>query len=332
MVLILLGAPTLWPQTERQESNQGQFRLPFGLPRSMTPAARREQQNPKPQAPTVTFTFGTIDYPNGPQTVAQGINKKGEIVGSWGPDINDYRQGLPAYGFSLKGSSFKKIVYPGAPITVPFGVNSSGEIVGYYSLDPEDGSGHGFTLVGTTFATVDYPGAQYTQLAAINKKGQILTTVVFSGAFCAQSYLLQSGTFSPQILYPGSACTLASGINDAGEVVGTYSNDEVTWHGFTLVSGTFTTVDYPGATDTILSNLNNVGQIVGEWDTGGVDPYGNPLTHGFLLQSGTFTSFDSPYAGVSSTWAYGINDTGVIVGQTIDGNDYFLGFEATIGK
>jgi hypothetical protein len=63
-----------------------------------------------------------------------------------------------------------------------------------------------------------------------------------------------------------------------------------------------------------------------------LDKYGNPLAHGFLLDSGTFTSFDSSYAGQNSTWAYGINDKGVIVGQTIDANDYFLGFEATIGK
>ena len=325
VIFLLLTASTVWSQAQQR------VRL-FGLPLSKASLARQAPAAQDAQPPAVSFTFGTIDYPNGPQTVAQGINKKGEIVGSWGPDINDFRQRLPAYGFSLKGSLFKKIVYPSAPITVPFGVNSSGEIVGFYSLDPQDNSGHGFTLVGKTFTSVDYPGAGYTSLNAINTGGQILVQACFSGEFSCRSYLFQSGTFSSQILYPGSAGTIGYGINDSGEIVGTYSNDEVTFHGFTLLSGTFTTVDYPGAVDTYLTGINSGGQIVGAWDNGGVDKYGNPLTHGFLLESGTFTSFDSPYAGVTSTTPWGINDKGVIVGQTADANDFFLGFEATIGK
>jgi uncharacterized membrane protein len=325
VIFLLLSSSTVWAQGQRA-------RLPFGLPLSKPLAAGQGRQVPEAQAPMVSFAFGTIDYPNAPQTVAQSINKKGEIVGSWGPDINDFRQGLPAYGFALKGSSFKKIVYPSAPITVPFGVNNSGEIVGYYSLDPQDNSGYGFTLVGTKFASVAYAGATHTELVAINKSGQILTVASFSGVYFSQSYLLQSGTFSAQILYPGSAGSIAYGINDAGEIVGTYSNDEVTFHGFTLIAGVFMTVDYPGATDTYLTGINNSGQIVGAWDNGGVDPYGNPLTHGLLLESGTFTSFDSPYAGVTSTTPWGIDDKGIIVGQTVDANDFYLGFEATIGK
>jgi uncharacterized membrane protein len=323
VIFLLLSSSTVWAQ------GQG-ARLPFGSPLSKPSGQGR--QATEAQAPVVSFTFGTIDYPDAPQTVAQAINKKGEIVGSWGLDINDYRQGLPAYGFSLKGSSFKKIVYPSAPITVPYGVNSSGEIVGYYSLDPEDKSGHGFTLVGPIFTSVDYPSAQYTELIAINKSGQILAAACFSGVSSCQAYSFQSGIFSAQILYPGSASTIAYGINDVGEIVGTYSNDEVTFHGFTLISGVFATVDYPGATDTYLTGINNSGEIVGAWDSGGVDKYGNPLSHGFLLDSGTFTSFDSPYAGVASTTPWGINDKGSIVGQTVDTNDFFLGFEATIGK
>jgi hypothetical protein len=179
---------------------------------------------------------------------------------------------------------------------------------------------------------VDYPGAQYTELIAINKSGQILAAACFSGVSSCQAYSFQSGIFSAQILYPGSASTIAYGINDVGEIIGAYSNDEVTFHGFTLISGVFSTMDYPGATDTYLTGINNSGEIVGAWDSGGVDKYGNPLTHGFLLDSGSFTSFDSPYAGVSSTTPWGINDKGAIVGQTIDTNDFFLGIEATIGK
>lgn len=329
-ILLLLSGSAAWSQVQQKYSQQ-QTRVALAWPRS-TAAEHPALPAREGQPLAVSFTFGTVDYPNAPQTVAQGINKKGEIVGSWGADVNDYRQGLPAYGFSLKGGAFKKVAYPSAPITVPFGVNYSGEIIGYYSLDPEDNSGYGFTLVGKTFTSVAYPGAQYTQLAAINTGGEILALACFSGVSSCQSYSLQSGIFSAQILYPGSASTIVYGIDDAGEIVGVYSNDEVTFHGFTLIGSTFTSVDYPGATDTYLTGINNSGQIVGAWDNGGVDKYGNPLSHGFLLESGTFSSFDSPYAGVSSTTPWGINDKGMIVGQAIDANDFFLGFEATIGK
>jgi uncharacterized membrane protein len=149
----------------------------------------------------------------------------------------------------------------------------------------------------------------------------------FSGEFYCRSFLLNSGVFSPQIIFPGSAGTDANGINDAGEIAGYYSNDGVTFHGFTLISGVFTTVDYPGATDTYLFGLNNKGQIIGAYDY----TY-DSTTHGFLLDSGTFTSFDVPYAGVLWTLPYGINDKGRIVGQYWDSSlNYTFGFSAQIG-
>jgi len=287
--------------------------------------ATLDAQRPPQRAP-ISFTFGTIDYPDGPDSDAQAINDHGEIVGAYGGDLPDFRQGLPAYGFRLNGSSFEKIVFPKAPITLALGVNSLGEIVGYYSLDPADESGHGFTLLGKKFTTVDYPGsAQYTIANAINKSGHVVGYYNFPNAN-THGFLLKAGVFT-DIDYPGSSSSVAYGINDAGSVVGCYSNDEVTNHGFTLVSGVYNNVDYPGATDTCLFGLNNKGQIVGYYDEGQ-----GTVGHGFLLQSGTFTAFDVPYAGVVTTWPFAINDKGRIVGQYWDSNNYTFGFEAKIGK
>jgi hypothetical protein len=229
VIFLLLSSSTVRAQAQRA-------RLPFALPLSKAPAALQARQVPEAQALTTTFTFGTIDFPNAPDSDAQAINDKNEIVGAYGGDLPDFRLGLPAYGFVQKGSSFKKIAYPSAPITVLFGVNSLGEIVGFYSLDPADNSGHGFTLVGTTYTTIDYPGAQYTALVAINKSGQMIAQGCFSGEYFCRSYLLNSGTFT-QIMFPGAAGTTAYGINDAGEIVGYYSYDKVTFRGFTLTSG-----------------------------------------------------------------------------------------------
>lgn len=286
----------------------------------------QDAQQPPVRAP-ISFKFGTVDYPDGPDSDAQAINDKNIIVGTYGGDLPDFRQGLPAYGFLLKSGSFKKIVYPKAPITLPFGLNSSGEVVGYYSLDPADESGHGFTLVGNKFTTVDYPGGvQYTFLNSINKSGQIVGLYSFKGDNDSHGFLLKAGVFT-DIVYPGSAGTFPYGIDDAGDIVGCYTIDNVTLHGFTLVSGVYSNVDYSGATDTCLLGLNNKGQMVGYYDEGS-----GTIAHGFLWQSGTFTAFDVPYAGVVTTWPFAINDSGRIVGQYWDSNNYTFGFEAKIGK
>jgi len=324
-VILLLSSSTVWSQTQQRERNQ-QPRLPFGLAGSMTSGARQDQRYPKVQVPAVSFTFGTIDYPDAPESLAQAINNKGEIVGWWGTDVVGVAS--PLYGFTLKGGSFKKIVYPGASITVPSGVNDAGEIVGYYSLDPKNASGDAFTLVGTTFTSVAYPGAMGTVLTSINKSGQMVGYWVpcyGGGLGCpASGFLLSAGVFTP-IQPPGAAITQAFGINDTGEIVGTYSTDGHTSHGFTLLGGVYTTVDYPGATDTYLYGLNNSGQIVGEYDNA-------TTAQGFLLETGTFTPFAAPWAGLLATSPFGINDKGIIVGQTVDENYFSFGFEATIGK
>ena len=86
---------------------------------------------------------------------------------------------------------------------------------------------------------------------------------------------------------------------------------------------TFTTIDFPGADTTEAHGINGTGQIVGEYWSGGT-------RHGFLLSGGSFTAIDAPpltfpngSTSASSTVAFGINNTGVIVGY--DGfSGYFL--------
>ena len=74
----------------------------------------------------------------------------------------------------------------------------------------------------------------------------------------------------------------------------------------------FTTFDapFPGATNTEAIGLNNLGTSVGDY----CDATGN-LCHGFKRSAkGVFTSSDAP-STFGSTTAFGINTTGVIVGQ-----------------
>jgi probable HAF family extracellular repeat protein len=317
LLSVLLSLAVAYAQAQQTSSRHFQL----GPVQQVQPAI--EDSHNSPVRPPLSFTFGTIDYPNAPDTWASAINDHNEIVGWYGGNVPDGFLGLGEYGFLLKGRSFKRIVYPQAVNTAAVGLSPSGEIVGYYSFDKYNKSGHGFTLVGNKFTTVDYPGGPiYTLLQSINKSGQILGYCRFTGEG-PKGFLLIGGVFT-DIVYPGAVYTEPQGMNNAGEVVGYYSTDNATYHGFTFSSGVYTNVDYPGATDTFLYAINNQGQIVGSEDQ-----------HAFLLQKATFTAFDVPYSGVAvgGTWPMAINDKGRIVGIYWDASwNYGFGFEATIGK
>jgi len=73
---------------------------------------------------------------------------------------------------------------------------------------------------------------------------------------------------------------------------------------------TFTSVDVPGATATICLDINNAGAVIGYY----TDPSG--AEHGFLLRDGAFSNINFAYD--TSTYPWGINDLGQIVGWGFD--------------
>ena len=53
------------------------------------------------------------------------------------------------------------------------------------------------------------------------------------------------------IVIPGAIATVATGINNSGVVVGWYSDSSGVFHGFSIASGTVTTIDDPKGTATL---------------------------------------------------------------------------------
>ena len=86
-------------------------------------------------SPVFASTFTTIDLPGATDTLAIGINARGQIVGL-------YVAG-GTHGFLLDKGNFTTIDVPGAEATEAFGINARGQIVGVYSAG---GIGHGFVL------------------------------------------------------------------------------------------------------------------------------------------------------------------------------------------
>jgi probable HAF family extracellular repeat protein len=84
----------------------------------------------------------------------------------------------------------------------------------------------------------------------------------------------------------------------------------------------FTNIDYPAATETAAFGINDSGQIVGTYNdapAGTCAPTDavNCGNLGFLYSAGTFTTLSDPL-GAEGTLAYGINNSGKIVGSYFD--------------
>ena len=118
--------------------------------------------------------------------------------------------------------------------------------------------------------------------------------------------------------FPGATATAIGGINNSGQIVGGYELPDTTRHGFLDVGGSFTTIDNPNATSgSEATGINNVGQIVGAYNLN-TPEQGHIFegAHSFLFNQGTmtFSPIDDPTAGVTSTTAIKINDSGEVVG------------------
>ena len=140
-------------------------------------------------------------------------------------------------------------------------------------------------------------------------------------AFVASAYA--QFTFT-SIDFPGGTLTTARGINNHGEIVGAYRVVPPR-HALLIKAAQFiplapTTVLGTNYSEAFKSNDRGsvVGQVIGD----------DGFTHGFLLSKngGAVTTLDFP--GASDTYAYGINESGIVVGfwDLLDANGNLLAY------
>jgi uncharacterized membrane protein len=263
-------------------------------------------------------TFTMIDFPGAVATLAVDINSSGQIVGEYTFTTLDNRQ-----GFLLSNGTFTSITFPGASFTRAIGINRYGDIVGDYVLQGSGNSNeHGYLLRGGVFTTISVPNADATLAQGINASGDIVGTYINKQG--EHGFLLHGGTFT-SIDFPGAAAyTEAWKINDNGEIVGRYKGGDSRYHVYVLSNGSYTSVpDVPGAVQVAPGSFS---------EAGGVDNFGNIVSsfgssepcdlgsagnvHGFVLSGATYTAVDFPGANV--TLAFGINDSGQVVGPYKD--------------
>jgi|ERR1019366_988334 uncharacterized membrane protein len=109
--------------------------------------------------------------------------------------------------------------------------------------------------------------------------------------------------------FPGAKVTIVRGINNHGEIVGDYGDSPLHSHAMLIKDGQF----LPLAPTTVLgTNYSEAFKINDRGDVVGYFLGDDGFFHGFLLRKGMLTILDFP--GVSDTYAFGINESGMIVG------------------
>ncbi len=296
--------------------------------------------------PVQPYSFVPIDVPCNAcpggiarQTIAEGINAEGAIVGVYRDGSNAQR------GFLLTRDGVTTIDVPGAIATVATGIDPAGDIVGRYTeavgASPDcTVSGpqciHGFLYSHGRFTTLrvdDHPGSFAQRIAPDGTIYGCLHDLDLMGSmfgaiwtrFGATSSLTAGGgelADSAQSL-PAS---MNNGATPGGGVVVGHFTALVTGltHGFIVRDGTLQVYDVPGSTLTQIWDINPEQQFVGTYKDG------SGRQHGFVEVPGWgITTLDYPAA--ASTIAFGINPEGSIVGQYIaDGRT--RGFLAVAGQ
>jgi hypothetical protein len=205
--------------------------------------------------------------------------------------------------------TFTTITVPGAGYTGVLAINRAGEMVGNYGQNINTDS-HGFLYSNGTFTYFDYPGQNETVPLGINDSGLIVGHATSIGSLSVCGFLY-NGTAFTTLRDGANSATFASGINNAGVVVGAAGTVFDT-RGFESRGKTYKDLSPPGNYVYIDGNaINNLGEVVGYTDQ-----------DGFSYAHGKFAKVDFP--GASKTEAWGINDSGMIVGWYISGGPPYL--------
>ncbi len=271
-------------------------------------------------------TFTTIDYPGAVATAPFAINARGEALGAWRDTGGSF------HGFYLtRDQVFVGFDCQGAVMTRPHGMNSKGEAVGQY-LDAS-GVWHGFYLDMASPSSWLEAGAQCTALDPTGSIGSDLNTGAFgiseAGVIAGQfenpkgrlhGFLIWGGVYLTFDLVNG-ATNGAWSITPQGDPLGHLQADGDRMKGWLLTRKGLQLLEFPPAELNIMScpfGANARGDIVGHYQRA------KEQVRGFVYSGGQFLSIEVPNS--TATNAYGINDSGVIVGTYYDKNSRIHGF------
>jgi uncharacterized membrane protein len=267
-------------------------------------------------------TYISFDAPGATSTRAIGINADGAVVG-------DFVDSAGTHGYLLSGGSFTKIDYPGAAATSAKGINSQGDIVGTHTDDTSGAPSatHGFLLRQGSFTALTYPGKLGLIPQRINDAGQIVGCNHDNDLnLSMHGFLYSNGKWSQLDM----AMSMNNGLLPDGSLMTGLYTDSATNTSRAYFSNGSDPIpfDFPFATTTWGWDMSPSGEVVGQYTDANKATHGYLLippvydsTFGFTPPPGTPTSYrfiSVDYPGAKTTYAYGINASGYIIGAYVD--------------
>jgi YVTN family beta-propeller protein len=259
----------------------------------------------------LNFDFRAFDPPGSVDTVAAGLNSRGENVGRF----QDIAGVVHGYLRHIDGS-FITIDPPGSISTIASGIDDAGTIFGVWQA--LSGTYHGFTRSpGGVYTTGDFPGAVDSQFTGANSRDIRVGNYDLGDTNTSIAFVNERGRFTSfEDPAATSMQTGAVSINAAGFISGLFTDSAGDQHGFIRVpNAQFQDFDFPGADFTNAYQLNDVGQTVGQYATNFPNHgfiYSSAMPQNGLLSSCQFLSFDYPDSQNSGT--RGINNLGQVAG------------------
>ena len=201
-------------------------------------------------------TYTQIDVPGASVTEATGINKAGEIVGT-------YVDVAGGHGFLLRNGSFITIDYPGVQYSYAERINDQDQIIGL--AEP---LGYLYDLQTQVFTPISCPGATFTYPLGINNSGSIAGYFMDSAFNTVGFEMTNSASSCTTINPPAATSASPQGISDRGAIVGsTYVRWKAANFNFLFANSKYGVISLPNAPGAQVFGINPQGTaVVGTYD------------------------------------------------------------------
>jgi len=238
--------------------------------------------------------------------------------------------------------SFRTVDAPGHVNTGLHGGEQDGAVAGYF----DDGSPQpgdiayptGFVLRGGVVHPVAWGPGIYSDLNDVNGAGDAVGYYGHIGTIANFAFLydLRSDTPVPLVFPPTVRTTIATGVNDHGAVIGTLNLDQTglpenaDHKGYVKLAAQVTSpeyelVSYPGAPETFGNGINNAGTVVGNYHSRRGDV---TSARAFVRRHGAYSTIDLDQICAAKSEAWGVNESGDVVGFYSDAAGGVHGFLA----
>ncbi len=253
------------------------------------------------------YQITRIPTAEGANSVALGINSKGEVAG-YSFQGEDYH----AFLYSSSDQSLTDVGSLGGKINAACAINDAGQVTGY-SQD-ENGNLLAFLFSRNqpiaSLGTLE--GASTSEAFGINSTGAVVGDSQ-SGTQNHRPVLFSNGSIQDLGLGGSNepdALETAYAINDAGQIVGRHSAGNSAFHAFVFQNGKTTDLSTLGGANGEALAINKNGQVAGDSDTPEGAAHAFVFDHAQLKDLGTLPGFDN------TSYARGINNSGDIVGES----------------